>query len=135
MHYDKSHRSANRLIGHFSDEQSCSDSPLFDVDAALARLDGDRGLLTELVHIYIEDAPMLLVRISNGMRDANCSDVLHAAHLLHGLAANFGACAVTNPAGRLEAYAIDGRLADAAATIEQLRIEAIRLEQALLEFR
>jgi HPt (histidine-containing phosphotransfer) domain-containing protein len=104
---------------------------LCDFDGALARLNGDRRLLIELVHIYIEDAPMLLVRISNGVREANCSDVLHAAHLLRGLAANFGAPSVTEPAGRLEEIALTGRLEDAPPTVRQLQTEAARLQEAL----
>ena len=55
-----------------------SQQTLCDFEGALARLGGDRRLLIELVHIYIEDAPMLLIRISNGVRDSNCADVLHA---------------------------------------------------------
>jgi HPt (histidine-containing phosphotransfer) domain-containing protein len=102
-----------------------------DFDGALARLGGDRRLLIELVHIYIEDAPMLLVRITNGVREANCSDVLHAAHLLRGLAANFGAPSVTEPAQRLEEFAMAGKLEDAPATIAQLQTEAGRLKTAL----
>lgn len=106
-----------------------------DFDAALARLGGDRRLLVELAQIYMEDAPMLLMRILKGVREANCSDVLHAAHLLHGLAANFEATAVTEPACRLEEIAIAGRLEEAAATVERLRAEAERLEQALQRYR
>ncbi len=102
-----------------------------DVDGALARLGGDRILLSELMHIYLEDAPMLLVRIQRGVRDSNCWDVLHAAHLLRGLAANLGAGGVTEPAQRLEEIAIEGRLEQAATTVEQLHTEAVRLEKAL----
>jgi two-component system, sensor histidine kinase and response regulator len=116
------------------DSENNSFSSVCDVDAALERLGGDRKLLVELVHIYIEDAPMLLVRISKGVREANCSDVLHAAHLLRGLAANFGAYAVTEPAARLEEFALDGMLDDARPTLEQLRTEAIRLERALQSY-
>jgi HPt (histidine-containing phosphotransfer) domain-containing protein len=109
-------------------------SRVCDVDAALARLGGDRELLIELATIYIEDAPMLLIRISKGVREANCSDVLHAAHLLRGLAANFGAGSVTTPAEQLEEFAIEGKLGDARQTVEQLETEAVRLEQALQSY-
>jgi len=104
---------------------------LCDFDGALARLGGDRRLLIELAHIYIEDAPMLLVRITNGVRDSNCPDVLHAAHRLRGLAANFGAPSVTEPALRLEEFALAGRLEDSPATVQLLQTEAVRLEKAL----
>ena len=106
-----------------------------NVDGALARLGGDRALLVELVQIYLEDAPLLLIRITNGVRDANCSDVLHAAHLLRGLAANFGASAVTEPAEVLEEIAIEGHLEDATAMVEQLQAESDRLESALQFYR
>jgi len=119
-----------------SHKSSRTDPPtLCDFDAALRRLGGDRRLLLELVHIYMEDAPMLLVRISNGVRAANCSDVMHAAHLLRGLAANFGAPSVTEPAKRLEEIANAGRLDEASDTVEELQTEAARLELALEPYR
>ncbi len=65
-------------------------SALCDFAGALARLGGDRRLLIELIQIYMEDAPILMVRIANGVREANCSDVQYAAHRLRGMAANFG---------------------------------------------
>jgi HPt (histidine-containing phosphotransfer) domain-containing protein len=114
-----------------SEAVKTSQQTLCDFEGALARLGGDRRLLIELVHMYIEDAPLLLVRISNGVRDANCADVLHAAHLLRGLAANFGAPSVTEPARRLEECAMTGRLADSSAMIQRLRSEVGRLEKAL----
>jgi HPt (histidine-containing phosphotransfer) domain-containing protein len=111
-----------------------SRASLCDFDGALARLGGDRRLLSDLVHIYIEDAPMLLVRITNGVREANCAVVLHAAHQLRGLAANFGAPSVTEPAQRLEEIASAGHLEDASATVKQLQTEAARLEDALQSY-
>lgn len=117
-----------------SDCAKPSNAALCDVDAALARLGGDQSLLVELAQIYLEDAPMLLVRINRGVREANCSDVLHAAHLLRGLAANFGARSVTDPAEQLEEFAIKGRLDKAAPMVEALQTEAERLEQALQHY-
>lgn len=130
--------SNSRPIGndvHSCDAKAKNGRPICDVDGALARLRGDRSLLIELVRIYVEDAPMLLVRIHDGIRDDNCSDVLHAAHLLHGLAANFGARNVTEPAERLEEIAVDGRLTEAAPLLERLEAEAVRLEKELAHFR
>jgi HPt (histidine-containing phosphotransfer) domain-containing protein len=117
------------------DGTQLSRTGLCDLEGALVRLGGDRRLLTELVQIYIEDAPMLLMRISNGVRDANRSDVLHAAHLLAGLAANLGAPSVTNPAERLEEIAVAGRLDEAFATVEELQTQAARLEIDLQPYR
>jgi HPt (histidine-containing phosphotransfer) domain-containing protein len=112
-----------------------SSAGLCDLEGALARLGGDRRLLTELMQIYIEDAPMLLMRISNGVRDTNRSDVLHAAHLLAGLAANLGAPSVTEPAERLEEIAVSGGLEEASATVEELQTQAARLEKDLQSYR
>ena len=108
-----------------------SQQTLCDFAGALARLGGDRRLLIELVQIYMEDAPILMVRITNGVREANFSDVQHAAHRLRGLAANFGAPSVTEPAQRLERYAMAGRLQEARMTIQELEAETARLEKAL----
>lgn len=135
MEFNKSRPSTSEINSVPTNPARHSRTILCDFDSALRRLGGDRHLLVELAHIYIEDAPMLLLRISNGVRDANCSDVLHAAHLLRGLAANFGAPTVTEPAARLEEIALTGRLDDARTTMQELQREASLLEQALEPYR
>jgi two-component system, sensor histidine kinase and response regulator len=126
-----SKKAQNLVTPRPCDGPKLSRTALCDLDGALIRLGGDRSLLSELVRIYVEDAPTLLLRISNGVRNANRSDVLHAAHLLAGLAANLDAPSVTKPAERLEEIALSGRLEDGIAAVEELQVEAARLEEDL----
>ncbi len=60
-----------------------------DLDKILSRLCGDRELLAELVEIYREDYPPLLVVVEQAIADRNGPAVQQSGHALKGLISNF----------------------------------------------
>jgi len=96
-------------------------------DAMLARVGGDRSLLTEMIRLFAEDAPRTLDRIRASI-DARDADALRrAAHALKGAAANFEATDVVRAARALEEIGQSGRIDDAASPWRTLTTEMDRL--------
>ena len=87
------------------------------------------------MRIYVEDAPRCCCEFPTAFEMRIVPNVLHAAHLLAGLAANLDAPSVTKPAERLEEIALSGRLEDGIAAVEELQAEAARLEEDLQFYR
>lgn len=112
-------------------DTSASQWTVFDCDGTLRRLGGDTSLLADLVQLYEEDSPALLTRIASGVQGQRHEEIRHAAHSLRGLAANFGAAALSEPLLDLEEAATEGRLEVAAALLARVRQESSRLQEAL----
>lgn len=108
---------------------------VFDSDGTLRRLGGDTSLLSDLVQLYDEDSPALLTRIAAGVQTRRSEEIRHAAHSLRGLAANFGASALSDPLLHLEEAAMEGRLDDALNLLNQVQQESARLQKALAGHR
>lgn len=104
---------------------------VFDLDGTLRRLGGDEALLADLAQLYDEDSPELISRLVEGVENHRGDDVRHAAHSLRGLAANFGAAALSEPLLHLEEAAIQGRMEEAEMLLNQVRRESARLQQTL----
>jgi HPt (histidine-containing phosphotransfer) domain-containing protein len=111
------------------------DLDAFDLEATLKRLDGDRGLLRELIGFFFEDSPMIVAQLKAAVRDANLSAIERAAHSLKGLTANVGSGSASRVAGRIEESARQNDLGTAAATFEELARELARLNAALKQFQ
>ncbi len=92
-------------------------------------------LLADLVQLYEEDSPALLSRIAAGVQAQRSDEIRHAAHSLRGLAANFGAMALSDPLLHLEEAAMEGRLDDASSLLNQVQQESARLQKALAAHR
>jgi two-component system sensor histidine kinase/response regulator len=109
----------------------------FNLDAALIRLGGDRELLAALIEIFLEDGPPLMARVQSAYVAPDRSALHLAAHNLRGLASNFDARDVTDPALRLEQLAASGGALDSPgrATLDQLGQAVARLTEGLREFR
>ena len=78
--------------------------------AALDRMEGDRELFDELVHMFKKECPRAIeeIRRATAVRDATTLE--HHAHSLKGSSANLGATAVSLAAGALEDCARSGNL-------------------------
>jgi HPt (histidine-containing phosphotransfer) domain-containing protein len=83
-------------------------SPL-NREELLARLDGDEALLSELVGLFLQDAPRLLQEAHTAMSQRNSTALFRAAHTFKGAVSNFGADEAVAVAWRLEST---GRAAD-----------------------
>ena len=87
----------------------------------LARLDGDRELLMELIDLFLKTCPPLVESMRQALSAGDGVVVARAAHTLAGSASNFDAAEVTARAHQLEALARSGDLAassDLFATLE-----------------
>ncbi len=111
------------------------DRPL-DPDALLARLEGDRALVGEMVSLLDGEAPVLIEQ-ARGALERNDFQALHrASHTLKGAIGNFGKGPAFGAAAELEACArrgTDG--SEAAAAFDRLESELKRLLASLEPFR
>jgi CheY-like chemotaxis protein len=94
----------------------------------LARVDGDRGLLQEVINLFLQEGPRLLGTVRAHLEAERMTEVYRAAHALKGSAGNFGVPEVVAAAGQVEQAAQAGDLAAAQAAFDDLEsgIEAMR---------
>jgi PAS domain S-box-containing protein len=97
---------------------------VFDEEAALARVEGDRQLLAELVEIFLKQCPEWTAEIREAAAEHNADRLHRAAHTLKGAAGNLGFDVVVDLAKKLE------RL-DAAADWEAVQAAAAAFERAM----
>ena len=108
---------------------------VFDPEAALELVDGDRELLVDIIDLLLEQAPQSLSEIREAISHRNGQDLDRAAHKLKGSLGNFGKKAAYAQALRLEEMGREGDLADAAAACTLLEEEIARLSLALTAFK
>lgn len=101
---------------------------LFDQDAALARVEGDAELLLEILEVFLDDSPRLLIRIREALRRKDLKTVEQAAHTLKGSVGNFCAPAAYEAALRLELIGREGKL-------DRSEEAWIELERAIQQLR
>jgi len=98
----------------------------------LARVDGDRALLVEIVRLWMEERPTLLDAMEAALRDGNAQDLARAAHKAKGAFGNLSAPLAQQCAVELELLARHGELALATDVFLRLRQQIERLEAELL---
>ncbi len=103
-----------------------------NVEAALARLGGDRELLTELAGMFIEQLAELLRDTETGLSGSDTTGAVTPAHTLKGLLAQFGAEAAQVLALETETAARHNRRDEAVAALARLR-EACAAARPALE--
>ncbi len=108
--------------------------PAFDAADVLARVEGDRSLLAELVAIFLEESPIRLGEIRRCLASGDAKGVERAAHTLRGSVGSLGARAAAQAALALEIKGRDGALAGAEAEFAELEREMGRLEVDLTQF-
>ncbi len=108
-------------------------APVVDWDAAIARLNGDRELLAEMIEVFRTEAPRLIDRISVAVRKRDAAELKISAHTLKGAVGNFAAKTVFAAALRLETLAKDGNFDEVPAAQLALEHELERLMPALDE--
>jgi CheY-like chemotaxis protein len=108
---------------------------VFDRDLTLARVEGDRKLLQEIVGLFCEETPRLLAEIQSSILHRDAKALAQAAHTLKGSVGHFGAQAAFEAALRLEVMGRGGDLTQAEAVYAELANEVTRLEGALLALR
>jgi PAS domain S-box-containing protein len=97
----------------------------------LARVDGDRVLLVELVRLFVQERPALLDSMEAALRDGDAQELARAAHKAKGAFGNLSAPLALQAAVELELLARHGELALATDVFLRLRVQVERLEAEL----
>jgi len=97
------------------------------LEPVLARVGGDRQLLSEISRLFVEDAPRHLDAIARAIERREPESLRRAAHGLKGAAANFDASAVVAAARELEEIGSTAQFERAADALTALHAETDRL--------
>jgi two-component system sensor histidine kinase/response regulator len=121
------------LVGNSPATGKASDhtSEVLDRELALARVDGDEGLLADLAKLFCEECPKLLFAVEDAVARRDTAALKRAAHSLKGSMSTFAAREATEAALRLEELASAGELVDAEGAYRLLATQVDRLKQAL----
>lgn len=93
----------------------------FDREAALARLDGDAELLSELAETFLEEQASLLAAVVDALEQRDADGLRAAAHTLKGAVSNFAATPAVEAARRVEELGRAGDFDEAQSALEPLR--------------
>src|SRR2546421_11749880 len=87
----------------------------FDPDSLWDRIDGDLDLLRDLIGIFSQEYPGILLRIESAISHGESSDLQKASHKLKGSVLQFSASAAAATAARLEEMGRSGVMEGAGA--------------------
>jgi two-component system sensor histidine kinase/response regulator len=107
-------------------------APSFDRADVLARVEGNRDLLAELVDIFRAEHPRLLANLWRSVESGDAKGVQEAAHAIKGTVGNFGAHAAFAAALALEVMGKEGVLTGAGVGVARLEREVDQLERDLV---
>ena len=103
----------------------------FDPEDVLARLEGDRELLAELVGIFRVDSPRLLADLRRCLETGDGRGVERTAHAIKGFAGNLGGRGAADAAEALERLGREGAVGGGATKLATLELEMDRLGSGL----
>lgn len=106
-----------------------SSSTLLAIEDSLERMSGDRGLLTSLFRLFLDDAPKKIIDIEHFAGKGELYQLERTAHSLKGAAATVGATELCRAAAELELAAKSG----SADAVDALRLELSRVCDQTLE--
>lgn len=75
---------------------------IFDLETALAAVEGDRELLAELLAMFSEQEQVLLQEIDSAIQNADGKNLKATAHSLKGALGNLGASRAAQTASEME---------------------------------
>ncbi len=106
-------------------------SSIFDYELALARLDGDRELFTDLVKLFLEESPKEFAAVAAALARQDASVLASAAHKLKGSVTQFCANRLLDSVKNLEKLGRAGELAAASPVCATVEHELAELQNAL----
>lgn len=107
---------------------------VFDTEGVLTTVGGDMELLAEMKAIFLEDAPVQIARIAEGMARRDAPAVRLSAHSMKGSAASLHAPRLKAAAFALETMGKDGDFAGMEAGLRRVRAELDTFVGALNEW-
>jgi CheY-like chemotaxis protein len=112
-----------------------SPTKIWDQDAALARVDGDRKLFLDVVEIFREEGPKLLSKLQEAVAKGDCEAAERAAHSIKGEVSYFAAPLAVTAAKKIEDAARAQQLDLCRTTLAELEKYVEQLTAALVEAR
>lgn len=107
------------------------DKDVFDLDAALGRMEGDRELLEDMIEIFLGDYPNQVNEIRTAIANDDGENLTNAAHALKGSVGNFAAKNLFEIALSLEKDARNLKKDKWSPGLNNLETEFTKLEAAL----
>ena len=108
-----------------------ADGAPIDQKAIQALRDEGGDLLGDLVEMFIYEVPGQLATLEAALAENDAAAIRLTAHTIKGTGGNFGASRMQTLAGAIEEKGRIGALDGAAATFAQLRVECVRVREAL----
>ena len=105
------------------------------VRSALQRFEGDRGLLGEVLEVFLGQVPLQIQQMDQAAAAGDMGRITELAHELRGAAANVGAEALREVAYGLELDVKGDGQEGVPAQIEVLKVELARLRLAVEAFQ
>ena len=106
---------------------------MLDLDTALAVVDGDRELLRQMAHWFLNQCPKLLGEIRDSVLRGDAPAVEQAAHKLNASVGSFGAQRAYQAALRLEELGEAGDVKGLQQAYPQFEEAVMRLQEAVAE--
>ncbi len=106
---------------------------VLDLDTALAVVDGDRELLRQMAHWFLNQCPKLLGEIRDSVLRGDAPAVEQAAHKLNASVGSFGAQRAYQAALRLEELGEAGDVKGLQQAYPQFEEAVMRLQEAVAE--
>lgn len=104
-----------------------------DLNAALVRFDGDREFMLEMCKDFHDHLPGRIAEINSAFKDGDIVRLHRHAHTLKGVSLNFDATYLAELAARLEQFCKHENITDAQPLIHQIELEAMRVEDFLIQ--
>ncbi|HJT18898.1 MAG TPA: Hpt domain-containing protein [Nitrospira sp.] len=104
---------------------------IFDLDQALTRVDGDRGLFADLVDMFLRESPKDVGALRAALHRGDSRGVVSAAHKLKGSLMQFCADSVLATAQRMEELGRSDEAGAAAALMVTVETQMLELQDAL----
>lgn len=104
-----------------------------EVLASLRQLQQDTGedILSELIGMFLEDAPSQIEEIRQALREADPQSLEHTAHALKGTSGTMGAIRMSAISSELQDVGRSGDLSDASGKVAHLEGEFVQAKAAL----
>jgi HPt (histidine-containing phosphotransfer) domain-containing protein len=93
----------------------------------LERLEGNQELLTELIQLFLGEAPLLIEAMRTALQKGDMRELGRSAHSMKGAASNFSAYGAVSAASQLENDANKGDSESAKAGLATLEVVVERL--------
>jgi PAS domain S-box-containing protein len=107
------------------------ETPAFDRDGALSRVEGDLDLLKEVAGLFLDELPGMMAPLKDALAKRDAKTLERTAHSLKGSVGSLSAQAAFETALQMEMAGRDSDFAKAEEVLAELERETARLEGAL----